>query len=89
MLCEAMACGVPVLSFDCPGPRHVVRDGIDGILVPPDDVNKLAEAMDRLMADQAERERLAANGFEVTKRFGKDQIMERWERLIASCTSAR
>ena len=89
VLCEAMACGVPVLSFDCPGPRHVVRDGIDGILVPPDDVNKLAEAMDRLMADQAERERLAANGFEVTKRFGKDKIMERWERLIASCTSAR
>ena len=88
VLCEAMACGVPVLSFDCPGPRHIVRDGIDGILVPSDDVNKLAEAMDRLMADQVERERLAANGIEVAKRFGKDKVMGMWERLITSCISA-
>ena len=82
-----MACGAPVVSFDCPGSRHIVRDGVDGVLVPEGDVEKLAADMDRLMADPAERDRLAATGIRVAERFGKDKVMATWERLLASCAA--
>ena len=89
-LLEAMACQLPVVSTDCGGPRDIIRDGVDGILVPPDDVTALADAMDRLMANPDERRRLGAGALEVIERFSMEKVMTMWDEAVThTCQAAK
>ncbi len=80
---EAMACGLPVIATDCPsGPAEIVRHGVDGLLVPPDNADRLADAMASLMADPAQRAELGARAAEAVRRFDLEQIANRWEWML-------
>jgi glycosyltransferase involved in cell wall biosynthesis len=86
VLCEAMSAGVPVVSFNCPwGPAEIVRDGIDGILVPPGDTAALAETISRVLANAALRKQLSQNAREITARFSLPRVLAIWDTCIADC----
>lgn len=80
---EALACGLPVIATDCPsGPSEMIRHNIDGLLVPNQDLEAFAVAMDDLMSNEDKRKQFAAKAPEVTSRFSLDAIVAEWETLI-------
>ncbi|WP_059008620.1 glycosyltransferase family 4 protein [Streptomyces specialis] len=83
VMIEAMAHGLPVVSFDCPtGPSDVITDGKEGLLVPPGDVDGLAAAMRRLMGDEALRAEMGDAALATVQAYGPEAIRERWTELF-------
>jgi glycosyltransferase involved in cell wall biosynthesis len=80
---EALASGCPVVAFDCPhGAREIVRDGVNGLLVPAEDVAALGAAMLRVLQHEDERRRLAANARASLEPFLATTIARQWEALL-------
>ena len=83
VLVEAKSCGLPVVSFDCPcGPSDIVRDEIDGLLVPAEDTRALALAIMRLINNEQERRLMGLRALE-DRRFELAGIVQAWEQLLA------
>jgi len=89
-LVEAMRCGVPVISTDCPlGPAEIITDGVDGRLVPVGDTRALAEAMVDLIEDPAWRRTMARAALTSAHRFDPTPIVARYETLFTDLTTTR
>lgn len=83
VLLEAKANRLPIVSFDImTGPREIVRDGIDGLLVPPGDNAALGAAMCRLIEDDTLRGSMSEHSQENLEKFSKQEIVKQWEAIL-------
>lgn len=84
-LMEAMACGLPAVSFSCPtGPSDIIRDGVDGLLVAVGDLGGFERALGSLMTDPGRRRSMGRRAVEVLDRFGLDHVTSQWDAIVRS-----
>lgn len=85
VMIEAMACGVPVVSYDfkC-GPRDIIREGDNGLIIPEGDISALAEGICRLIQEEELRRSMSMKAQEVTTTYSEEKVMRRWITLFNS-----
>lgn len=89
VIVEAMACGLAVVSFNCPwGPSSIIADGEDGVLVENGSVDKLAEALNQVISNPEKQRLLAENAVRNVQRFQMDNIANQWKLLFESLLKA-
>ncbi len=82
-LLEAMSVGLPCISFDCEtGPRHIINNNEDGLLVEKENPAKLAEAISSLITNEGRRKKMGEKAFTNVQRFSPDKIYELWQQLF-------
>ncbi len=85
VITEAMACGVPPVSFACPcGPKDIIRDGEDGLLVENGDIEGLAKKIIYLIENEGIRIRMGYHARINVERFKIEKIMLQWKELFES-----
>jgi glycosyltransferase involved in cell wall biosynthesis len=85
---EALACGVPVISTNVGGVPYIVEDARTALLVPPDDVQGMAQAIRRLCTDDALRAQLRENGRRAVAQYAWPEVRPRWLALYEACKVA-
>jgi glycosyltransferase involved in cell wall biosynthesis len=89
-LLEAAACGKPIVATDVPGCRDIVHDRENGLLVPPQQVAPLADALDRLIRDAELRRSMGARGRErALAEFSVDIVAAQTLQLYAELLGSR
>lgn len=83
VMIEAMACGLPVVSFDCPwGPRAIISNGVDGLLSENGNTKDLSACILKVMKDSNLQKAMSKNAIANVKRFGIEIIAQQWRQLF-------
>ncbi len=90
VITEAMACGLPPVAFNCKyGPAEIIKDGEDGILVEPENVQALADTVCELIEDEERRKRLGQAAHENVKRYTIERVGQKWNDLFCTLCSTK
>ena len=83
VLAEAQAKGLPTISFDCKtGPNEIINNEKDGLLVESGNIEKLSDAIIKMIEKGEERVEMSKNAVENSKRFSIDKICTEWKQLF-------
>ena len=90
VMIEAMACGLPAVSFDfkC-GPKDIIRHGENGLLVKNNDIQGLAEAMMKLMGNEELRRQMSMEARKITDIYSEEVVMKKWVLLFERLAGER
>ncbi|MEU4219407.1 glycosyltransferase family 4 protein [Actinoplanes sp. NPDC026623] len=90
VLLEAATVGLPAVAFDCPtGPAEIIKDGANGLLIPPGDVPALAEGMARMIEQPDERRVMGKAALAGSDRYSIDTVKAIWDNLFADLAGGR
>ncbi|HEY0067392.1 MAG TPA: glycosyltransferase family 4 protein [Flavisolibacter sp.] len=83
VLLEAMSCGLPCVAFDCPtGPADIIRHGVDGLLVPNEDIEAMSTAIIQLIDNEERRNTMSVEAYDGIDRFSPEKVYALWKEYI-------
>lgn len=88
VMLEAMRCGLPAVSFACKcGPRDLIEDGVNGLLIEERNIEQLAAGIMKLIADPELRQKMGAQAYHSSSKYTEAVIMPQWINLFYSLHS--
>jgi glycosyltransferase involved in cell wall biosynthesis len=84
VILEAMSYALSCVSYDCPtGPKHIISHNENGLLIQPNDVDAMANAIGELITNEEKRKALGRNAYQSISRFSPDEIYRLWDAVFA------
>ena len=83
VLLEALSCGLPIISYNCPnGPKNIITNNQDGIIVKHNNIELFSKILSEFIRNNKLRKQMEINAINNVKRFSEDRVMKKWSQLF-------